>query len=123
MINKVLISPFLCILLILLSSCAGSLHVSMKNCLKSRVQFAQVNARDASTFHADHTFTTKFWSYGISSERPTDVELKDVLTDNGYSCVNIKYMRYTLGQSLWDQVFSVVPFIQRSSIKVELALY
>jgi len=121
-INKVLIFPFLCIFLILLSGCAGSLRVSMKDCLQSSAQFAQITGKNKNSFHADHTFTTKVWSYGISSDSPIEVELKDILADHGFNCVNIKYMRYTLGQSLWDQVFSVVPFIQRSSIKVELAL-
>lgn len=108
--------------LFFLSSCAGSLRVSLKNCPNSSAQFAQITGKDSSSFHPDHSFTTKFWSYGISYDSPSEVDLKDVLTDNGFNCENIKYIRYTLGQSSWDQMFSIVPFVQRSSIKIEVAM-
>lgn len=108
------------ILLLLLGSCAGNLRVSLKGCEISQVQIADTSGKTQGKFEPDRSFTTKIWSFGMAEDSVTEVTLKDVLIEQGVSCVNIKTLRYTLGQSFWDQIFSVVPLIQRSSLKVEM---
>ncbi len=106
--------------LILLSSCAGNLRVSLKGCEISEAQIADITGNTQGKFEPDRIFTAKLWSTGMTSDSINDVVLKDILAEQGISCVSVKNLRYTLGQSFWDQIFSVVPFIQRSSLKVEL---
>ncbi len=102
------------------ASCAGNLRVSLKECEISQAQFADITGNSNGEFKPDRTFTTKLWSTGIGPDSVTDVVLKDVLSEQGVSCVSVKYLRYTIGQSFWDQIFSVIPFVQRSSLKVEV---
>jgi len=110
--SRILYFFFLCTLF----SCAGSLRLKLEECNISDLQIAQTNR----AFTVDRSFTTKIWSYGISSDSVTDISLKEVLGEKAISCVNIKYIRYTIGQSFWDQLFSIIPFIQRNSLKIEV---
>tara|TARA_Y100000780_G_C13696027_1_gene422617 strand:+ start:56625 stop:57002 length:378 start_codon:yes stop_codon:yes gene_type:complete len=114
--KKIFIIYILLFLGPLFTSCAGNLSLKLDDCNIAQTQIAPTNT----VFNIDRSFTTKVWSYGISSDSKTSLSLKDILREKALSCVNIKYIRYTIGQSFWDQLFSIIPFIQRSSIKIEV---
>ncbi len=97
-------------------SCAGNIRVKMDDCDISEAEISRTREK----FNVDKRFTAKIWSYGIMEDSATEVQIKDVLREQGLSCVNIKYIRFRMGQSFWDQIFSIVPFIQRTSLRIEV---
>jgi hypothetical protein len=113
---QILTRLYIPLLLMSLFSCAGNLRLNMDRCETSESEFANTKEE----FTIDKSFTAKVWSFGLLASQVNDIPLKDLLREQAISCVNVKYLRYTIGQSFWDQLLSVVPYIQRSSIKIEV---
>jgi hypothetical protein len=42
------------------------------------------------------------------------------MAEKEIECRSIAYLRYKIGQSFWDQIFSILPFMQRMTIEVEV---
>lgn len=102
----------------LLSSCAGGVRLVQKECIRSDARLAE----DQNAFRVDKKFSQKVWSMGSGESSASEVNLKEVLEGEDINCQNVKYIRYSIGQNFWDQIFSIVPFIQRSHVDYEVML-
>ena len=106
----------LAILLSFLTSCAGSVKVLGRGCQTFDAQFMDVNK----TFSPDKTWQQKVWTYGGNKEKATTFTLRELLTSKEIECKNVQSLRITIGQSFWDQIFSMAIFAQRMTMTIEV---
>lgn len=99
-----------------LHSCAGSVKISGKGCQTFKAQFVNINEG----FNPNKSWEQKVWTYSGSKESPVIFSLKELLAYKEIECKDVKSIRYKIGQSLWDQIFSMPPFIQRMTLTVEV---
>lgn len=112
MIRLLLIALLAC----LLSSCAGSIKVSTRGCQSMKTEFAHENMR----FAPNVVWQEKYWTYGGGEDSSETTNLGELLADREIDCKKVKFLRLTTGQTFWDQIFSIVPFIQRMTLNIEL---
>jgi len=62
----------------------------------------------------------KYWSYGGEEDSSETTNLGELLAHKQIECKKVKFLRLTTGQTFWDQIFSIVPFIQRMTLNIEL---
>lgn len=104
------------IFILALSSCAGSIKVTPKGCERADIQFFNVENERVPT----HIWQRTVWTFGGEESDVSEVELENLLADEDLKCADVRRIRYVFKQSIWDQIFSVFPLIQRSTLEVQV---
>lgn len=99
-----------------ISSCAGSVRITGRGCVSKDAQFANKNV----FFKPNIQWQKKVWSFGGEESDAKSYSLVELMSEKEIDCRNIAFLRYRISQSFWDQIFSVVPFMQRMTIEVEV---
>lgn len=94
------------------TSCAGSIKITHKDC-QTNATFDNRNE----PFTANHQWKVHIWSHRSSYEKATIINLKESLSKQGLACEKVKKIKYSIGQSLLDQLLSLIPFTQRSTVE------
>lgn len=102
--------------LIFFSSCAGSVKIVGRGCQTFDGQFMDINKE----FNPDKVWQKKVWTSGGPESSARTFTIEEVLLEKEIECRRVSRLRYKIGQSFWDQVFSIVPFVQRMTITVEV---
>lgn len=102
--------------LLFLSSCAGSVRITGRGCTSKDAQFVNRNV----FFKPNKTWQKKVWSFGGEADDVKSFSLAEIMAEKEIDCRQIAYVRYKIGQSFWDQIFSFIPFMQRTTIEVEV---
>lgn len=100
--------------LLLLSSCGGHLTVSNRGCALKSARLGDGSEEvilKEKIWHKTHDGAEKV------------VLLRDLLASENIDCARIKSLSYHIGQDLFDQLLSVLPFIRRSQIVVRASYY
>lgn len=71
-------------------------------------------------FNPNKVWQRKVWTSGGNGQAPTTLTLKELLSEKEIECKSVKSLRYRIGQSFWDQIFSIVPYFQRMTLTVEV---
>lgn len=100
----------------LISSCAGSVKITGRGCQAFDGEFVNINKE----FRPDKVWQKKVWTHGGPESSARTFTLEELLLEKEIDCRKVGRLRYEIGQSFWDQIFSIVPFIQRMTIKVEV---
>lgn len=98
--------------------CSGNLKVLGRGCRAFDAQFSDSSA----PFQPSQVWQKKVWTGGHFKERPTTVTLREVLKEKDLDCNEVRSLRYTVMQSFWDQIFSMAPFFERMTLKVEVEI-
>lgn len=107
---------FLVLSLLLLSSCAGSVKIVGRGCQALAAQFVDTNKE----FNPNKVWQRKVWTYGGPEKSARTFTIYELLQEKEIECRQVAKLRYQIGQSFWDQIFSVFPFVQRMTVKVEV---
>ncbi len=98
--------------LLFLSSCAGNVGLTSRGCKASD---AQVMSEDKS-FVADYSWDKKVWNSGGVKM----IRISNLLKEKEIDCTKVGRVRYQFAQTFWDQLFSVIPFISRMTVRLEV---
>ena len=110
------LSLFLIFTCSFLTSCAGSVRISGRGCISKDAQFVNRNV----LFKPNKVWQKKVWTFGGEADDVKSFSLVDLMSEREIDCKQIAYLRYKIGQSFWDQIFSIMPFMQRMTIDVEV---
>ncbi len=102
--------------IVLFQGCAGSVRISGSGCQAFNAQIMNKNE----IFSPQHQWEKKLWTSGGSEDDAVVLLMRDLLAEKNFTCKQVKSIRYTISQNFMDQVFSIVPFRQRMTIKIEL---
>jgi hypothetical protein len=96
--------------------CAGNVKILGRGCQTFNAEFVDINKG----FNPNMVWQRKVWTRGGVSQKPTTLTIREILDDKEVECRKVKSIRYSVGQSFWDQIFSIVPYIQRMTLTVEI---
>ncbi|MCR9203213.1 MAG: hypothetical protein NXH75_01450 [Halobacteriovoraceae bacterium] len=99
-----------------LSGCAGNVKILGRGCQTFNAEFVDINKG----FNPSKAWQRKVWTSGGASQKPTTLTIREILDEKEIECKSVKSIRYSIGQSFWDQIFSLVPYIQRMTLSVEV---
>jgi hypothetical protein len=99
-------------LLISLLGCAGNVGVTSRGCKASEAKIMSEELE----FQADYSWNKKVWS----SSETNLIRIKDLLVEKELDCSDVARVRYQVGQTFWDQLFSIFPFFSRMTVKVDV---
>lgn len=102
--------------LLIFSSCAGSVRVSGRGCTSLDGQFVNKNV----FFKPNKSWQKKVWTFGGEAEDVKSFSLAELMAEKEIDCRSIAHLRYKIGQSFWDQIFSFLPLMQRMTIEIEV---
>lgn len=103
-------------LLFFLTGCAGGIRITGSGCQAFDAQLMSVNE----IFNPQHTWEKKLWTSGGSEEDSKVLLMRELLAEKNIACKQVKRIRYTISQNFLDQIFSIIPFRQRMTLKIEL---
>lgn len=97
-------------------SCAGNVKILGRGCQTFNAEFVDINKE----FSPNKIWQRKIWTKGGVSQKPTTLTIREILDEKEIECRNVLSIRYAVGQSFWDQIFSIVPYLQRMTLTVEV---
>ena len=72
------------------------------------------------SFNPSISWEKKVWTSGGAEDDAVIYLLKDLLKEKDLECKQVSKIRYGIEQNLMDQVFSIFPYWQRMTIKLEV---
>lgn len=107
----------LLLILLLLSGCStGHISLSPRNCE------AKTASWEIEESEKDFFFEHSIWFASTVSETPEIVRLKDILEVHDIDCRNLKAINFSVKNTLWDNIVSLMPFMSRSTFIFEGSL-